>query len=293
MITTVLALISSEQILPYLYGAFALALVAFGVVTLQRRKARAGSSTPAAAAVPRDRPQMLLSAFDRTNVGIGFLGGDGQWLDANRRLLSILGYSKTELGTLPMRLLTHPEDRKRETSMFADLRSGKRASYTMSKRLQKKGGEYRSVRVQMLRCAETPQPVFQCTVEEEGPHGSQVEALSRALADVHETAVILCDATGTITGWNAGAEKLFGYPEHDAVGMGWAKLHVSETRESLMRIIASAAREGFARTLNTRRRSDETTVVVRSVLVADLLRGDASGFLEICHPEESAAPARP
>lgn len=282
-----LALIGPEAILPYLYVAFVLMLGVYGFLWWRKRKGAAGAapSSPQSGAVPRDRPLNLANAFDRAPVGIGFLGPEQQWVDVNKRLLTVLGYTKNELVSLPMRQLTHPEDRKREANLFADLRAGKRSGYVLSKRLQRKGGELRTFRVHMLRCSETPQPVFQCILEEEGPHGSHLETLSAAMSDALEAAVLFCDAGGTITRWNAGAEKLFGYPDVDAVGMSWARLHSGETKESLVRMLSTAARDGFARTANMRRRNDGSTVAVHSVLVADMVRGEATGFLEICHPD--------
>lgn len=279
----------ANWLLPALAGAVALALVALIVLMMRRRKAPpAQNGKVAALAGPLDRSGMLQAAFDRATLGIGFVNADWQWLEVNRKLLSSLGYGKTEMGNLPLRFLTHPEDRKREAPLFAELRAGKRAGYTMTKRLLRKSGDYRSVRVQMLRFAETPQVLFQCTVDDSPGHLSQVETLSAALAEVEESAAVLCDTSGIITGWNKGAERLFGYSAEEVLGSGWTRLHEGESRESLTRMVAAAAQNGFTRALNRRRKSDGSTVVVRSVLIADLLRGEASGFLEICHAASGA-----
>jgi len=109
------------------------------------------------------------------------------------------------------------------------------------------------------------------------------------MTDVHDSAAILCDASGVITGWNKGAERLFGHDAEEIVSTPWMKLHVGETKESLTRLIGTAAQNGFARALNKRVLRDGSHVVVRSVIIPDLLRGDASGFLEICHEETAAA----
>jgi PAS domain S-box-containing protein len=275
-------------LLPALYAAAALLLVVYVALIIMRR--RTPSKTAVAAASPNkqlDRTGLLGAGYDRALIGLGFVNVDWQWLDANRRLLSALGYAKSEMTNLPLRFLTHPEDRKREAPLFADIRAGKRTGYTMSKRLLRKSGDYKNVRVQMLRVSETP-PVFQVTIDDSAQSSSPVEALASALAEVNETAAVMCDTTGVITGWNKGAERLFGYPADEVIGTSWTKLHASETKESLTRMVTAAAQNGSARSLNTRRRQDGSTVVVRSVIIADLLRGESSGFLELCH-EESAA----
>jgi len=282
----------STWVLPTLYGAAGLLVVAFvALFVIRRRNAPATQSGKAAATGPLDRWGMLQAAFDRATLGIGFVNSDWQWLEVNRKLLASLGYGRSEMANLPLRFLTHPEDRKREAPLFAEMRAGKRAGYTMTKRLLRKNGEYRSVRVQMLRFAETPQVLFQCSVDDTPNHLSQVETLSAALAEVEESAAILCDTSGIITGWNKGAERLFGYSAEEVLGSGWSRLHEGESRESLTRMIAAAAQNGYTRALNRRRRNDETTIVVRSVIIADLLRGESSGFLEICHAAATARTA--
>ncbi len=277
--------ITPDDVLRVSYWALAAMLVLLAFLILRRRR-RARPAAPAAA-VPLDRPKMLQAAFDRAPAGIGFVTGDGQWLEANRRLVSILGYTASELASFPLRLLTHPDDRKREAPLLAEIRAGKRASYAISKRLMRRTGDYKSARVHMLRCAESPQPLYQVTVDE-GTQQTPVESVFAAMADVDGSAAILCDASGNITGWNKGAERLFGHEAGDIVSTPWMKLHAGETKESLTRLIGTAAQNGFARALNKRVLRDGSNVVVRSVIIPDLLRGDGS-FLEICHEETAAA----
>ena len=287
MFTLAALAITPEGVLRFSLWLLPVLLVVLGAVWYQRRK-RASPRRPVTA-LPLDRPEMLQAAFERANVGVGFVTGDGQWLEANRRLLSILGYSFSELGSLPLRFLTHPDDRKREAPLLAEIRAGKRTAYAMTKRLLRKGGEYRNARVHMLRCAESPQPLYQCVIDDAGHQSSPVESLFAAMADVPNSTAILCDATGLITGWNKGAEQLFGYEAEEMLSTPWMKLHVGETKESLTRLIGTAAQNGFARALNKRVLRDGSHVVVRSVIIPDLMRGDASGFLEICHEETAAA----
>ena len=47
----------------------------------------------------------------------------------------------------------------------------------------------------------------------------QSEARYRAVADTAADAIVTADRAGTITGWNAAAEHIFGYPAEEAVGM--------------------------------------------------------------------------
>jgi PAS domain S-box-containing protein len=278
--------IHPEVVLRVAYWLFAALIVVFVFLMLRRRAS--GKRKPAAQALLPDRPKMLQAAFDRAQVGVGFVTGDGQWLEVNRRLLSILGYMlPSDLDSFPLRFLTHPDDRKREAPLLAEIRAGKRSSYAITKRLMRKGGDYRSARVHMLRCAESPQPLYQVIIDD-STQQTPVEAMFAAMSELDSTAVILCDASGSITGWNKGAERLFGHTADEVVSSPWMKLHTGETKESLTRLIGTAAQNGYARALNKRVLSDGSHVVVKSVIIPDLLRGDVGGFVEICHVESAA-----
>ncbi len=283
---TLLLAITPEDVLSVGYWIVAALTILLLILILSRRAKKQKAAAPTTG--PLDRPRMLQAAFDRAMVGIGFVTGDGQWLEVNRRLLSILGYSlPLELESVPLRLLTHPDDRKREAPLLAEIRAGRRSSYSITKRLMRKGGEYRSARVHMLRCAESPQPLYQVVIEDSAQQ-TPVESLFGAMSELDTSAAIFCDATGTITGWNKGAERLFGYSPEEALSTPWMKLHAGETKESLTRLIGTAAQNGYARALNKRVLRDGSNVVVKSVIVPDLMRGDTAGFLEICHVEAAA-----
>jgi PAS domain S-box-containing protein len=50
------------------------------------------------------------------------------------------------------------------------------------------------------------------------------QARYRAVTDSAADAIVTVDADGLIVSWNAGAQRVFGYAETDAVGRSWAKL---------------------------------------------------------------------
>lgn len=269
-----------------------LALLAIAaIVIVHRRSVRNAGTGDGAESDMRD--VYLRNAFDRATLGIAFLNGEGQWLDANRRFTAALGYTKPELGNVPLRLMTHAEDRKREASLFAELRSGKRSGYAITKRLQRKSGEYRTFRVQMIRCSEFPVPVYQCSIDDGEQQATRLELISAALGDLDQTAVIFCDSSGAVSGWNRGAEELFGYTETEIVGKPWAVLHREGTAATAAKLVTSAAQHGFTRTFSSRLRKDATTVAVRSVLVPDLRGRESAGFLEFCYAEATAAATIP
>lgn len=252
---------------------------------LYRRSARGG---PALQQPEHDpRAPLLQHAFDRSPHAIGFLDGEGHWIEINRRFTTVLGYTKNELTSVPLRLMTHLEDRKREAQLFAELCGGKRGGYSITKRLLRKTGEFRSFRVAMLRCSDAPHPLFQCTIDDGPQQMTRLEVIADAMRDLSDAAVILCDTTGVVTGWNDAAEELYGYREGEIVGRPWSLLHDEASRPVLSRLFAKAAQSGYVRTTSTRRRADSSQVTVRSIVIPDLRLHDSAGFLEICHPVEA------
>jgi PAS domain S-box-containing protein len=88
-------------------------------------------------------------------------------------------------------------------------------------------------------------------------------------------AIVTTDLSGTITSWNPGAQRLFGYERADAVGRELAMLAAAGTKERPGGLLAAVARGERVGHVKTRgRRADGTVLDV--VLSAAPLR-DASG----------------
>ena len=270
------------MVLPLLSTLLALLLV----VALFLLRGRGRAATPAAQPIePIDR--LLRSAFDRSPVGVGYLDPNGAWLFVNKRLASLLGYSHLELLNVPMRMLTHGDDRKREAPLLATVRSGKSNGYTIVKRLHRKSGDYRTFRVQMIRCGDEQNAVHQCTVEEVTQQATSIEQVVMALQPIDEAAVVHCDGSSTITVWTRGAERLFGRSEAEALGRPWHVVHQMHHSE-ITALLAEASQNGKAERTTTRKRPDGTSVTVISTIVPYSLM-QSIGFIEVSREEEPAS----
>ena len=73
-------------------------------------------------------------AFEYSSVGIGLVDKNGFWFDSNKKLCSILGYSKTELQSLTFADLTHPDDLNRDIAYHKKLDENKKSFFQMEKR---------------------------------------------------------------------------------------------------------------------------------------------------------------
>lgn len=270
------------MVLPALWTLLAILV---GVAFFHFRGRGKAAAAPSQQIEPIDR--LLRSAFDRSPVGVGYLDPNGSWLFVNKRLASLLGYSAGELLNVPMRMLTHGDDRKREAPLLASVRSGRSNGYTIVKRLHRKSGEYRTFRVQLLRCGDDQSAVHQCTIEEVAQQATSVEQVVSALHAVEEAAVIHCDGSGTITAWTRGAERLFGRTEAEVLGRPWHSLH-DVTHSEITALLTEAAQSGKAERTVSRKRPDGTVVNFASTIVPYSLM-HSTGFVEICREETTAS----
>jgi diguanylate cyclase (GGDEF)-like protein/PAS domain S-box-containing protein len=58
----------------------------------------------------QESEERFRSAFDYAAIGMALVAQDGQWLQVNRSLCEIVGYSERELLALNIEAITHPED---------------------------------------------------------------------------------------------------------------------------------------------------------------------------------------
>jgi PAS domain S-box-containing protein len=81
------------------------------------------------------------SAFELSPTGMALVGLDGRWLEVNRALCEILGYSEGELRKLTFQDITHPDDLEVDLALTRQLFAGEIPSYQMEKRYIRKNGD--------------------------------------------------------------------------------------------------------------------------------------------------------
>ena len=80
------------------------------------------------------------SAFDHAPIGMALVAPDGRWLQVNRSLCDIVGYSEAELLEMNFQAITHPEDLGVFMSYINELLEGKSLSHQVEKRYFHKQG---------------------------------------------------------------------------------------------------------------------------------------------------------
>lgn len=78
--------------------------------------------------------------FVHAGIGMALVAVDGSWLQVNRTLCGIVGYSEAELMKLTFQDITHPEDLDNDLALLTEVVEGKRDHYQMEKRYFHKKG---------------------------------------------------------------------------------------------------------------------------------------------------------
>ncbi len=108
------------------------------------------------------------TTFDQAAVGIAHVSLDGRWLEVNRGLCDIVGYSREELLALSFPEMTYEEDLEEDLGYATQLRAGKIRTYSMQKRYYRKDGDLVWVNVTgSLRCSEEGEAQYFIAVVED------------------------------------------------------------------------------------------------------------------------------
>jgi diguanylate cyclase (GGDEF)-like protein/PAS domain S-box-containing protein len=116
----------------------AAALVAFAAGGLlgAGRKAREADARDKAS----DTADRFRSAFDYAAIGMALVSTEGRWLQVNRSLCQILGYTEKELLATDFLAVTHPDDLPTALSNIGQLLKGRVQATQMEKRYVNKHG---------------------------------------------------------------------------------------------------------------------------------------------------------
>jgi PAS domain S-box-containing protein len=79
-------------------------------------------------------------AFNEAAIGMALVALDGRWLQVNRALCNIVGYSKEELEATTFQAVTHPDDLESDLTLLRQLLEGEISTYRMEKRYLHKQG---------------------------------------------------------------------------------------------------------------------------------------------------------
>jgi PAS domain S-box-containing protein len=169
------------------------------------------------------------AAFDHAALGMAVLTTDGRFVQVNRALCDLVGYSAAELLARRFTDLTHPDDRAGDADPVRRLLAGEARTYQREKRYVRRDGEVVWVRVNVSLVrgsAGGPDRVVSEILDitaqkraEDGLRAAQESARKLALVARHtHNGVVVTDAAGRIEWVNEGYARLTGYELAEVVG---------------------------------------------------------------------------
>jgi PAS domain S-box-containing protein len=163
--------------------------------------------------------QLFCDAFNASPVGIVLENLEGRPIFANSFLCSVLGFSEEEMRSKDCVDFSPREDAERDWGLFQQLRAGLIDRYQIEKRFIRRDGSLLWGLLSISLLNRTP-PLVVAMVEEITEKRAAEEARFRhsAIVESSEDAIISENQDEVIESWNAGAHRIFGYTEAEAVG---------------------------------------------------------------------------
>jgi two-component system sensor histidine kinase EvgS len=137
----------------------------------------------------RESDNKFRSVFEQAAMGVARVSLDGAWLEVNKKLCAIVGYSQQELLTKSIQDLTHPEDLEIDQAAVSQLINNEISTYTKEKRYYNFEGLIVWVKLTMSLVRDiNNEPDYFISIIEDITSQINKEAEQRTLAAQHQQA---------------------------------------------------------------------------------------------------------
>jgi PAS domain S-box-containing protein len=164
--------------------------------------------------------QLFRDVFNASPIGIAVETFDGQPLFVNPALCAMLGCSEEELCGKHCVDFSPPEDAAKDWALFQQLRAGSIDHYQLEKRYFRRDGSlvWGSLSVSLLKGRSSPLILAMLEDITDKKRADEARFRHTAIVESSEDAIASVTLDGVIASWNAGAQRIFGYTESEAVG---------------------------------------------------------------------------
>jgi len=207
------------------------------------------------------------SAFDHATIGMALIALDGCFLQVNRSVCELFGYSEQELVGANFKSHTHPDDLDSNLAYMRRLLADEMQSFQMEKRYIHKRGHliWALVSVSLLRDGEGRPIYFISQIQDITERKQAEEALResearfRNLADNAPVMVWVTEADGACSYLSQSWYEFTGQTPETGIGFGWvAALHPDDREVSEKSFLtANEKREAFRLEYRLRRKDGE------------------------------------
>src|SRR6201993_5324558 len=221
--------------------------------------------------------QPFHDAFNASPIGIAVENLDGQPLFVNAAFCSMLGFSEEELRGKHCVDFSPPDDAEKDWALFQKLRAGLVDHYQLEKRYFRRDGSLVWGRLSLSLLNHHPSPLVLAMVEDITEKKAAEEARFRHAAIVESSDDAIASGTldGIIVSWNAGAQRMYGYTEAEAVGKPITIILPPELREEENKILETLRAGGHIEHFETIRVTKTGKKINVSLTISPIK--DASG----------------
>jgi PAS domain S-box-containing protein len=198
-------------------------------------------------------------------------GFDGYFKLLNEAWEHTLGYAREELLSQPYMDLVHPADVERTQAEAASLSTAGVDTVQFRNRYRAKDGSYRWLEWNSRADLEAGLVYAVARDVTDQQRTAEVEARLSAIVRSSNDAIYGLSPQGSITSWNSGAERMYGYRVDEIVGQPLSRLvppdRADEDRVLLERVLRGETVEHF----QTDRRKKDGTTFQASVSMSQVL----------------------
>ena len=231
--------------------------------------------------------QLFREVFNSSPIGIAVENLEGQPFFVNPAFCSFLGFSEEELRYKHCVDFSPPEDAQKDWALFQQLKAGSIDHYQLEKRYFRKDGSLVWGRLSLSLLNSRPSPLVIAMVEDitDKQRAEEARFQHSAIVESSKDAIISKNLDGVITSWNAGAQRLFGYTEAEAVGRPIKILIPPELREEENRILERLRGGGRGEHYETKRLTKTGKKIDVSLIIGPIhdSTGRVLGFTKQVH----------